>query len=95
MTVMEGSNVTLPCRVQRPYINSFTVEWIKHSESVIALPSGQFDLELIDVSLTQSGNYTCKVQTSIDQPEEGADATARTITLNVVELYSKLIFVIL
>ena len=92
--MIEGDNITLSCNVERPSINMYNVIWRKDSEIVENLPPGKFDLELTDVSLSESGAvYVCIVETSIDQPEEGADATAMGITLNVMELHacSKLI----
>ena len=97
MDVIEGRNITLPCNVERPYINMYTVEWVKDGETISSDQSDDLDLKLTDVSPIQSGNYICKVQSSIDEPEAGADATARIITLNVMELHthSKIITLIL
>ena len=90
MDVMEGSNITLPCNVERPYINIYTAEWKKDSETVSFGQFDDLDLKLTNVSRTHRGEYICRVQSSINEPVDGADATARTITLNVLHMHSKI-----
>ena len=83
--VIEGSNVTLPCNVERPFLNKYTVTWTRNGSRI---PPSQFDLELTNIPLSDNNTvYACTVETSIDQPEPGAKATA-TITLQC--MYSKL-----
>ena len=81
--VIEGSNITLPCNVEIPFLNMYTVEWTVNGESMDPLPSGQFDLDLTNVPLSSDNTvYTCRVETSIDEPVTGADAVT-TIKLTV------------
>ena len=88
ISVIQGSNITLPCYVERPFLNNYTVTWTANGES-ITLPSDVFDLQLANVPLSYDNRvYTCSVETSIDQPETGADATT-TITLTVTLQHSK------
>ena len=68
----------------------YTVTWTADGESNILSP-GQFDLQLNNVPPSYDNRvYMCRVETSIDQPETGADATT-TITLMVTPqpMYSK------
>ena len=86
--MVEGSNITLPCNVERPFLNNYTVTWTVNGVST-ALPSGQFDLQLTNVPLSYNGReYACTVVTNIDQPSTGADAIT-TITLTVTPLHSE------
>ena len=88
--MVEGSDITLPCNVERPFLNNYTVTWTVNDESKI-LPPGQFDLQLTDVPLSYGNRvYICRAETSIDEPETGSDATT-TITLMVTprHMYSK------
>ena len=89
--VIEGSSITLPCNVQRPFLNRYTVTWIVNGGN-ITLPSGQFDLDLTNVPLSYDNTvYTCHVETSIDEPVTGA-AAVTAITLTVIQIpHSKLL----
>ena len=90
ISVVEGSTITLPCNVKRPFLNNYTVTWTANGESN-TLASGQFNLQLNNISLSSDNRvYMCRVETSIDQPETGADATT-TITLMVTPQHSKLL----
>lgn len=90
MDVVEGSNITLRCNVERPFVNTYTVMWRKADGDDMNLPTGIFDLELPNVSLSDNDVvYRCRVVSNIDQPTSGADAIA-TITLRVTRLHSKL-----
>ena len=88
--VTKGSNVTLPCNVERPFINQYTVTWtVLGSDKKIRLSPGQYDLELTNINSFNT-EYTCHVKTSIGQPESGADAIA-AITLTFTPQHSKYI----
>ena len=90
--VVEGSDITLPCNMERPFLNNYTVRWTVNGESKTLSP-GQFDLQLTNVPLSNNNRmYMCHVETSIDQPETGADAiTTITLMVNVIPqpMYSK------
>ena len=73
--------------MERPFLNNYIVTWTANGES-ITLPSDVFDLQLANVPLSYDNRvYTCSVETSIDEPETGADATT-TITLTVTLQHS-------
>ena len=87
ISVVEGSNITLPCNVERPFLNNYTVRWTANGEELSPLPPGLFDLQLTDV--VSPSNYKCCVETRINQPMTGADAVA-TIILTVTPQHSTL-----
>ena len=90
ISVTEGSNVTLPCNVERPYLNKYTVTWTANGEKMSPLPPGHFDRELTNVSLSCHNTvYICRVETSIDQPETGADAVAAAVILKVIPQHTE------
>ena len=86
LSAMEGSNITLPCNVERPFLNMYTVTWTVNGERMDPLPSEVFDLELTNVE--SSAMYECHVESSINEPNPGADAIT-IIRLTVTPSHSK------
>ena len=97
MNAVEGESVTLPCDIERSFLNQFTVTWSRQVNGTLMSLQGldvdtfDYSLTLNDLKISESGVYQCIVEAndSLLTEDSQSSVTGRAIDLIVRSRHSK------